>query len=308
MVTRNIRQFVPSVQCVDLRFLSSPESSPKATPPPTALERKQTPPWTSDRVQKFTKSPASKTVSSPVPAHQRNHAARPDSAGAKLKELAQGSLEGPGPSALGRPSRASTPGVSPVTLRQIHKLDSRSSSLPLLVVKDENENDTDQLKRNGDSGVSYTDDPSKWVDVGLGSQAGRGGQAAGSHGLSVLPVTTRSENTGPSPPEPTLEGEEDFEKTQALQKAKLMSLLKTEVDMLAEDSDPVSQQLSSKLEGMRDANDGQDDVFIVELEKSEAGIGLGLIDGLVSSLFSVRVASQNAKLNSWRHSSHVSTE
>lgn len=36
-----------------------------------------------------------------------------------------------------------------------------------------------------------------------------------------------------------------------------------------------------KLEGMRDGDDPQDDVFIVELEKKSSGIGLGLIDGLV---------------------------
>jgi len=41
---------------------------------------------------------------------------------------------------------------------------------------------------------------------------------------------------------------------------------------------------SSKLEGMRDNDDGQDDVFIVELEKKDTGIGLGLIDGLVCRL------------------------
>ena len=34
-------------------------------------------------------------------------------------------------------------------------------------------------------------------------------------------------------------------------------------------------------EGFRRGSDAQDDVFVVELEKGDSGIGVGLIDGLV---------------------------
>lgn len=36
-------------------------------------------------------------------------------------------------------------------------------------------------------------------------------------------------------------------------------------------------------EGYRKGGDDQDDVFVVELEKGDSGIGVGLIDGLVRS-------------------------
>ena len=40
---------------------------------------------------------------------------------------------------------------------------------------------------------------------------------------------------------------------------------------------------------MRENDDRQDDVFIVELEKGDDGIGLGLIDGLVGFKYSVLI-------------------
>ena len=40
-------------------------------------------------------------------------------------------------------------------------------------------------------------------------------------------------------------------------------------------------------DGYRNGNDSQDDVFVVELEKGDSGIGVGLIDGLVRDKFSV---------------------
>ena len=54
--------------------------------------------------------------------------------------------------------------------------------------------------------------------------------------------------------------------------------------------------MPAMLEGMRGGDDGQDDVFIVELERGNSGLGLGLIDGLVSTIIHLNA---NAKSNSY---------
>lgn len=58
------------------------------------------------------------------------------------------------------------------------------------------------------------------------------------------------------------------------------------------DDEETGSNSDRKLEGMRDGDDSQDDVFIVELEKKSSGIGLGLIDGLVR-----KIANQNTDFN-----------
>ena len=66
-------------------------------------------------------------------------------------------------------------------------------------------------------------------------------------------------------------------------KLKFMSQLKRNEMVLSHVVDDVDGGAGPqrKLEGMRDGDDAQDDVFIVELDKKNTGIGLGLIDGLV---------------------------
>ncbi|XP_070581241.1 ras-associating and dilute domain-containing protein-like isoform X2 [Ptychodera flava] len=49
------------------------------------------------------------------------------------------------------------------------------------------------------------------------------------------------------------------------------------------------KQCVEKVEGMRDASDAQDDVFVVDLIKEDNGIGLGLIDGLYTPLRSAGI-------------------
>ena len=106
-------------------------------------------------------------------------------------------------------------------------------------------------------------------------------------GLSVLPVDdleTNEELALQIAIDPTVETSKEFDEKRALQKAKLLSRLRNESDVdLREDLAPASMNgFPTKLEGMRENDDRQDDVFIVELEKGGGGIGLGLIDGLVS--------------------------
>ena len=49
-----------------------------------------------------------------------------------------------------------------------------------------------------------------------------------------------------------------------------------EAEVLSNPSEKDSEE-----EGFRRGSDTQDDVFVVELEKGDTGIGVGLIDGLV---------------------------
>ena len=52
---------------------------------------------------------------------------------------------------------------------------------------------------------------------------------------------------------------------------------KPEAEVLSKESDKELED-----ESYRRGSDTQDDVFVVELEKGDSGIGVGLIDGLVS--------------------------
>ena len=111
------------------------------------------------------------------------------------------------------------------------------------------------------------------------------------NGLSVLPVDdveTNEELALQIAVDPTLETTKEFDEKRALQKAKLLSRLRNESDVdLGNDVAPASTNgFTTKLEGMREDDDRQDDVFIVELMKGDDGIGLGLIDGLVSFQYS----------------------
>lgn len=111
------------------------------------------------------------------------------------------------------------------------------------------------------------------------------------NGLSVLPVDdveTNEELALQIAVDPTLETTKEFDEKRALQKAKLLSRLRNEsgVDLGNDVVSASTNGFTTKLEGMREDDDRQDDVFIVELMKGDDGIGLGLIDGLVSFQYS----------------------
>lgn len=128
----------------------------------------------------------------------------------------------------------------------------------------------------------YTNDNSKWVEV-TGAVTRDAVNIA--DGLSVLPVDdseTNEELALQIAIDPTVETSKEFDERRALQKAKLLSRLRNEFDVdLGGEIPGGTSDSPAKLEGMRENDDRQDDVFIVELEKGDEGIGLGLIDGLV---------------------------
>lgn len=132
---------------------------------------------------------------------------------------------------------------------------------------------------------SYTNDNSKWVDVTPEVKRDV------VDGLSVLPVNGQETNEDIAlqiAMNPTVETAKEFDEKKALQRAKLLSRLRNESHVdLHENSTPARTNGFSNrvlLEGMRENDDRQDDVFIVELDKDDDGIGLGLIDGLVRIL------------------------
>ena len=138
---------------------------------------------------------------------------------------------------------------------------------------------------NGITASSYTNDNSKWVEV---TGAVTRDAVNNMDGLSVLPVEdaeTNEELALQIAMDPTIETSKEFDERRALQKAKLLSRLRNESDVDIADIPASANGLPTKMEGMRETDDRQDDVFIVELEKGNDGIGLGLIDGLVRSLF-----------------------
>lgn len=134
------------------------------------------------------------------------------------------------------------------------------------------------------AGSSYPNDNSKWVDVTPDVKRDV------ADGLSVLPINGQetNEDVALHAMNPTVETAKEFDEKKALQRAKLLSRLRNESHVdLHEDSAPaLTNGFSNRvlLEGMRENDDRQDDVFIVELDKDDDGIGLGLIDGLVRIL------------------------
>lgn len=135
------------------------------------------------------------------------------------------------------------------------------------------------------AGSSYPNDNSKWVDVTPDVKRDV------ADGLSVLPINGQEKNEDVAlqiAMNPTVETAKEFDEKKALQRAKLLSRLRNESHVdLHEDSAPAHTNGFSNrvlLEGMRENDDRQDDVFIVELDKDDDGIGLGLIDGLVRIL------------------------
>ena len=127
----------------------------------------------------------------------------------------------------------------------------------------------------------YTNDNSKWVEV---TGAVTRDAVNKVDGLSVLPVDdveTNEELALQIAMDPTIETSKEFDERRALQKAKLLSRLRNESDVDIADIPASANGFPAKMEGMRETDDRQDDVFIVELEKGDDGIGLGLIDGLV---------------------------
>lgn len=155
-----------------------------------------------------------------------------------------------------------------------------SLDVPLIGVKDENQNMAAVPERRAAS--PYTNDNSKWVEV-TGAVTRNAVNIA--DGLSVLPVDdseTNEELALQIAIDPTVETSKEFDERRALQKAKLLSRLRNESDVdLGGEIPGGTSDSPAKLEGMRENDDRQDDVFIVELEKGDEGIGLGLIDGLV---------------------------
>lgn len=138
---------------------------------------------------------------------------------------------------------------------------------------------------NGRAASPYTNDNSKWVEV---TDAVTRIAVNNVDGLSVLPVDdaeTNEELALQIAMDPTIETSKEFDEKRALQKAKLLSRLRNESDVDIADVPASANGFPTKMEGMGETDDRQDDVFIVELEKGDDGIGLGLIDGLVSSLF-----------------------
>ena len=132
-----------------------------------------------------------------------------------------------------------------------------------------------------DPAFPYADDNSKWVEV---TGAVTRDAVNNVDGLSVLPMeelVMNAEQDVHIATDPNVET--SFDQRRALQKAMLINRLKNESDVdMTEKTAPRNQRdCTVKLEGMREYGDRQDDVFIVELEKGDGGIGLGLIDGLV---------------------------
>lgn len=152
--------------------------------------------------------------------------------------------------------------------------------VPLVGVKDENQNMAVVPERRAAS--PSTNDNSKWVEV---TGPVTRDAVNNADGLSVLPVDdseTNEELALQIAIDPTVETSKEFDERRALQKAKLLSRLRNESDVDLGGEVPGGTSGSpAKLEGMRETDDRQDDVFIVELEKGDEGIGLGLIDGLV---------------------------
>jgi len=166
-----------------------------------------------------------------------------------------------------------------VSARALKKKEPRTSDPSTSDAKDENQNVT-----NGRAASPYTKDNSKWVEV---TGAVTRDAVNNVDGLSVLPVEdveTNEELALQIAMDPTIETSKEFDERRALQKAKLLSRLRNESDVDIADIPASANGFPAKMEGMRETDDRQDDVFVVELEKGDDGIGLGLIDGLVRSL------------------------
>ena len=135
----------------------------------------------------------------------------------------------------------------------------------------------DENQNLGKTDSTYANDNSKWIDVTPAVTRDT------VDGLSVLPVDKQETNLIAM--DPTVDVTKEFDEKKALQKAKLLSRLRNEAHVdLGDDLEPAhTNGFTNKVtvEGMRENDDRQDDVFIVELDKDDDGIGLGLIDGLV---------------------------
>lgn len=166
-----------------------------------------------------------------------------------------------------------------VSARALKKKDSSTLDPSISDAKDENHNMTDRTAAS-----PYTNDNSKWVEV-TGAVTRDAVNIV--DGLSVLPVEdveTNEELALQIAVDPTIETYKEFDERRALQKAKLLSRLRNESDVDIADIPTGANGFPAKMEGMRETGDRQDDVFIVELEKGDDGIGLGLIDGLYTPL------------------------
>jgi len=175
--------------------------------------------------------------------------------------------------------KSSTEDSSMVSARALKKKEPRTSDPSTSDAKDENQNVT-----NGRAASPYTKDNSKWVEV---TGAVTRDAVNNVDGLSVLPVEdveTNEELALQIAMDPTIETSKEFDERRALQKAKLLSRLRNESDVDIADIPASANGFPAKMEGMRETDDRQDDVFVVELEKGDDGIGLGLIDGLYTPL------------------------
>lgn len=174
----------------------------------------------------------------------------------------------------GRDSTGSSSGdTSVVSGRGQMNKESHSSGSRAIGMRDENQN-------LGKTDSAYANDNSKWIDVTPAVTRDT------VDGLSVLPVDKQETNLIAM--DPTVDVTKEFDEKKALQKAKLLSRLRNEAHVdLGDDLEPAhTNGFSNKVtvEGMRENDDRQDDVFIVELDKDDDGIGLGLIDGLYTPL------------------------
>lgn len=250
---------------------------PKGIRAPNPVEKVEIPPNKSDvkprmsdptansEIVHAAKRPLSRLVSGPV------------GAGPKSRPAKAISPVGPMQS---RDSTGSSSGEPPVaSARAPKKKEPRSSGSPTIGERDENQN----LARGGSP---YTNNNVKWIDV---TPAVTRDAINNVDGLSVLPVDDNETNEQlvlQIAMDPTVETTKEFDEKRALQKAKLLSRLRNESDVDHGDDLALGNTngFPPRLEGMRENDDRQDDVFIVELDKGVDGIGLGLIDGLYTPL------------------------
>ena len=160
-----------------------------------------------------------------------------------------------------------------------------------LVDKEEKQNEASKATRDDLAEPGNEEENCNWVEVrgGLG-----GSEHAGTKGLSVLPL--RENSAADTARVQVAEPEVNLDDASALEKAEKMTQLAGHVPVWIEGNAGFTGHMPAMLEGMRGGDDGQDDVFIVELERGNSGLGLGLIDGLVSTIIHLNA---NAKSNSY---------
>ncbi|KAK3710657.1 hypothetical protein QZH41_011014, partial [Actinostola sp. cb2023] len=201
-------------------------------------------------------------------AHSPKHHGGPSSGGNQFPAASPRGRTSNGPSTIESPREIIT---SPHP--RTGSVASSTSSLSSFGTRDENQNVSKSAVGRKES-APYKNDSTKWVEVN-GS-----GMVESLDGLSVLPV---DEDCHGNQDHFLESGENDH---RVNDKLKFMSQLKRNEMALSHVVDDVDGGAGPqrKLEGMRDGDDAQDDVFIVELDKKNTGIGLGLIDGLFTPL------------------------